>query len=77
MEKKLFGLFRVSLKRFVVKVIISLNNVSDNFELRVSRERHLARKHNIEDDSERPDVDFIVVALGEHFWGNVVGLKIR
>ena len=35
----------------MVKVVVALDNVSDNFELRVSRERHLAREHNIEDHS--------------------------
>jgi len=61
----------------MVKVVVALDNVSDNFELRVSRERHLAREHNIEDHSQRPNVDFIVVALGEYFRCNVVRLRIR
>ena len=42
----------------MVEMEVTFDNIADDFKLRVSWERYLARKHNVEDDSQRPDIDF-------------------
>ena len=65
------------LERFVVEVKITLNHIADDFELGVTRERHLTREHDVKNDAHRPDVNFLVVLLKENFRGNVVWLQIE
>ena len=42
----------------MVEMEVTFDNIADDFKLRVSWERYLARKHNVEDDSQGPDIDF-------------------
>jgi len=56
----------------MVEVEVALYHVADDFELRVSWEGDLTREHDVEDDTQRPDVNLRIVVLQEHFWCNVV-----
>ena len=42
----------------MVEMEVTFDDIADDFKLRVSWERHLARKHNVEDDTQGPDIDF-------------------
>ena len=58
----------------MVEVEVALDDVADDFELGIPGEGHLAGKHDVEDDPERPNVDLRVVILQEHLWRDVVWL---
>ena len=58
----------------MVEMEITFDDIADDFELRVSWEWHLARKHDVEDDSQGPDINFRVVVLKEDLRCNVVRL---
>ena len=58
----------------MVEMKVAFNDVANNFELRVPGEGHLARQHNVEDYSQRPNVNLGIIVLQEDFWGDVVGL---
>tara|TARA_B110000977_G_C10866799_1_gene411931 strand:+ start:579 stop:788 length:210 start_codon:yes stop_codon:yes gene_type:complete len=47
----------------VVEMVLTLHDVVDDLRLSSSRERHLARKHDVEDYAHGPNVDFEVVSL--------------
>lgn len=57
----------------VVEMVLALHDVVDDLWLSSSRERHLARKHDVEDYAHGPNVDFEVVSLEEYLRGDVVG----
>ena len=59
----------------MVEVEVALYHVANDFELRVSWEGDLTREHDVEDDTQRPDVNLRIVVLQEHFWCNVVWLR--
>ena len=59
----------------MIEMEVTFDNIANDFELRVSREWYFARKHNIKDDSQRPDIDFRVVVLKENFGCDVVRLS--
>ena len=50
--QKLFRLRGVSRERLMVEMEVSLDHISDNFQLRVTWERNFARKHDVEDDTK-------------------------
>jgi len=49
--QEIFCLLRVSLERLVVKVEVALDDISNDLKLRVTREGHFARKHDVQDDT--------------------------
>lgn len=49
--QKVLGLFGMLRERLVLEVKFSLDDVTNNFQLRVTRERDLTAKHDVEDDS--------------------------
>ena len=55
------------------RILVSLDSSVRGFDVR-GLERRLAYDQRIQDDTERPDVDFVRVACSslEHFWGNIV-----
>ena len=61
----------------MVEVEVAFDDVSDDFELRISWEWHLSREHDIEDNSERPNINLRVVVLKKDFRRDIVGLKIK
>lgn len=62
-------------ERLVLKVELPFDDVSDYFQLRIAWKRYFATKHNVQYDSQRPDVDLLVIVLQEHFWSDVIWLK--
>ena len=73
--EEFFRLLGVPLERLVVKVKVTFDHISDDFEFWVPREGHLARHHNVENHPKWPNVYFRVVVLEENFGGDVVGLE--
>ena len=59
----------------MIEMEVTLDDIADNFELRVARKGNFSRQHDVEDDSERPDVNLRVVVLQEHLWCDVVWLS--
>ena len=47
----------------MVEVEVALYHIADDFELRVSWEGDLTREHDVEDDTQRPDVNLRIVVL--------------
>ena len=58
----------------MVEMKVALDNIANNFELGVPGEGHLARQHDVEDYSQRPNVNLGVIVLQEDFWGDIVRL---
>ena len=58
----------------MVEMKVTFNDVANNFELRVPGEGHLARQHDVEDYSQRPNVNLGIIVLQEYFWGDIVRL---
>ena len=58
----------------MIEMEVTLDDIADNLKLRVARKGNFSRQHDIEDDSERPDVNLRVVVLQKDLWCNVVGL---
>ena len=75
--QKVLGLFGMLRERLVLEVEFSLDDITNNFQLRVTREWDLTTKHDVEDDSHRPNVDLLVVVLQEDLGRNIVRLKFK
>ena len=58
----------------MIEMEVTFDNIANDFELRVSRERNLAGKHDVEDDAQGPDVNLRVVVLQEYLRCDVVWL---
>ena len=56
----------------MIEMIVALHDVLDDFGLAATRERYLARQHNVQDDAHGPHVNLLIVALNENFRCNVV-----
>jgi hypothetical protein len=72
--KELLGLFGMLRERFVLEVEFTLNDVSNNLKLGVTREWNFATEHDVEHYAHRPNVNFLVVVLKENLWCNVIRL---
>ena len=65
----------MSWERLVIEMKVTFDDITNNFELWVAWEWHFAGEHDVEDDAEWPYVNFRVVVLEEHLWGDIVGLS--
>ena len=61
------------LERLMVEMELAFDDVSDNFQFTIARERHFAAEHDVEHDAERPNINLVRVFLQENFRSNVVG----
>ena len=52
----------------MVEMEVAFDYITNNFELRVPWERNFTRKHNVEDDTQGPDIDFLVVAQSKQYF---------
>lgn len=51
---------------------ISLDNILDDFDLRISRKWNFPWQHDVENNTDRPDIDFLVVVLQKHFRCDII-----
>lgn len=73
-HQKLLSLWRVSLEGFMIEMEVTFNDIADDFKLRIAWEGHFTWKHDIEDNTERPDIDLRVVVLKEHLRSDIIWL---
>ena len=66
---------RMLLEWLVIEVEVALDDVAYDLQFRVAWKRHLARQHDVQHNSHRPDVNLGVVLLEEYLWRNVVRLN--
>lgn len=59
----------------MIEMEVTLDDIADDFKLRVARKGNFSRQHDVKDDSKRPDVNLGVVVLQEDLWCDVVGLS--
>ena len=71
---EILGFSRNLFELIMLKVKLALQDILDNFLVCFSRERHLAREHNVQHYSHGPNVTFLVVSLIKYFWSNVIRL---
>ena len=57
---------------FVWELVKSLLHLRKNFIVVFARKRWFTRKHNVQDDSNAPQVALFSVVASQHFWGYVV-----
>ena len=72
--QEFFGLPRVSWEGLMIEVEVTLNHIAYDLELWVTRERHFSWEHDVEDNTQGPDVNFWVVVLKKYLRCDVVGL---
>lgn len=72
--EELLGFFRMLRERLVLEVEFTLNDVSNNLELGVTRERNFAAQHDVEHHAHGPNINLLVVVLQENLWCDVVRL---
>ena len=58
----------------MIEMEVTLDDIADDFELRVSRKGNFSRQHDVEHDSKRPNVNLRVVVLQKDLWCDVVWL---
>ena len=47
----------------MIEVEITFNDIANDLKLWIARKGNFSTKHNVQDDTERPDVDFGVIVL--------------
>lgn len=69
---QIFALIWYIIEGFMVKVELSLDDISYDFGLCPSREWYFTWKHDVQNYSHGPDIDFGIVLLEEDFGSNIV-----
>jgi len=50
-------------KRLMIEMKVTFDNISNNLQFRVARERYLSAQHDVENNAQRPNVNFMGVFL--------------
>ena len=69
---QIFALVWNIIEGFMVKVELSLDDISYDFGLCPSREWYFTWKHDVQNYAHGPDIDFSIVLLEEDFGSNIV-----
>lgn len=69
---QIFALVWYIIEGFMVKVELSLDDISYDFGLCPSREWYFTWKHDVQNYAHGPDIDFSIVLLEEDFGSNIV-----